>query len=484
MDKTDPARTISYKFKFDKGNEKTFVIKMDRKTLDLIDDPKDSYPEWANLEYQQCSNCPLDPKDHPHCPIAMKMTEIVDFFCKPIDCEAVDLSVQTPERTYKKRVGLRSSVVSLIGIYMATSGCPIMDKLRPMARHHLPLATTPETTYRSLANYLIAQYLLAHQGKEPDWELNNLGPIYDAIKTVNMHFRKRLLKVSREDYALNAILTLDAHAYYINLSLIGDTFYTIENLFDESVRTKSISYDSSQKAENGSGDIRSYQYQFIFNNNYVTEFNFDIDAETLYLLNTQEPPLPSWTKLDCQKCPNCPLDQTLCPHCPAAAGIANVMESLSETLAIPEADILVKTVERDFFKHTSVAEGLSSMMSLLMISSGCPVLSRLKPLANHHLPFESTEERIYRTLGMYLLHQKFSPKSKGHPDWTLNNWPKFFEEINMVRRSFCSRFREIPIEGDILNILINLDCFIGYRDFRISEDHNRDLQKLFERSYS
>jgi len=483
MDNSNDSRTILYKFKFSEDSKQDFVVKMDSQTLDIISDPKDSYPEWAKLEYQKCSNCPLNEKEHEYCPIAMKLAGTVDFFCKPLEFKDVDLSVETPERTFKKKVDLKSAAVSLIGIYMATSGCPIMDKLRPMVRHHLPLATTPETTYRSISNYLIAQYLLARQGKEPDWELKNLGEIYDAIKIVNTHFRERLLKISSENYALSAILTLDAYAYYINLSLIGDTFYTIESLFDEALQTKIISFDSSQKPENGPGDISTYQYQFNFRNNYIKEFTFDIDAETLSLLATQKSSPPSWTKLSCQKCPNCPLDESQYPYCPAATGIAETIESLSETLAIKEADVTVKTSERNYVKRTSVAEGLSSMMALVMISSGCPVLSKLRPLVRNHLPFEAPEEQIYRSLGMYLLHQKFSAKSKDTPDWTLSDFTKFFEEINAVNESFCSRLREITIGEDNLNILTKLGCFTRYIGFRVSDENIRDLQKLFEKSY-
>ncbi|MCK5178108.1 MAG: hypothetical protein KAR32_01135 [Candidatus Omnitrophica bacterium] len=483
MDNSNGVRTILYKFKFSEDNEQDFAVKMDSQTLDIISDPKDSYPEWAKLEYQKCSNCPLNEKEHEYCPIAMKLVGTVDFFCKPLEFKDVDLIVETPERTFSKKVDLKSAAVSLIGIYMAASGCPIMDKLRPMARHHLPLATTPETTYRSIANYLIAQYLIAQQGKEPDWELKNLGGIYDAIKIVNTHFRERLLKISREDYALSAILTLDAYAYYINLSLIGDTFYTIERLFDASLQTKSISFDSPQKTENGSGDKHTYQYQFTFSNNYVTEFAFDIDAETLSLQNTPKGSPPSWTKLGCQKCPNCPLDENQYPYCPAATGIVETIESLSETLAIEEADVVVGTAERDFKKRTSVAEGLSSMISLVTAASGCPVLSKLRPLVRNHLPFEAPEEKIYRSLGMYLLHQKFSPKSKDNPDWTLTDFTKFFEDINIVNESFCSRLLEMTIEEDSLSRLTKLDCFTKYTDFKILENNIGDLQRLFEKSY-
>jgi hypothetical protein len=476
-------RTINYKFKFSEDNEKEFTIQMDSKTLDIMEPPCDSYPEWAKLEYQKCSNCPLNEEEHEYCPIAMKLVGTVDFFCKPLEFTDIDLTVETPERTFSKRTDLKSAAVSLIGIYMATSGCPIMDKLRPMARHHLPLATTPETTYRSISNYLIAQYLLAHQGKEPDWELKNMGELYDAIKTVNTHFRERLLKISSKDYALSAILTLDAYAYYINLSLIGDTFYTIESLFDEDLQTKKISFDSQQEEENNSGNIKTYQYQFSFSNNYIKEFTFDIDDETLSLINTQKSSLPSWTKLSCQKCPNCPLDESQYPYCPAAAGIAEAVESLSETLSIKESDVTVKTAERNFVKHTSPAEGLSSMMNFVMISSGCPVLNKLKPFVRNYLPFETNEEQIYRSLGMYLLCQKFSAKSKDNPDWTLNSFKNFFEEINIVGESFCSRLGEIALDTESLSLLTRLDCLTKYSDFLISEENICDLKKLFEKNY-
>ncbi len=483
MDNTNSSRTILYKFKFSEDNEQDFTVKMDSRTLDIIDEPKGPYPEWAKLEYQKCSNCPLNEEEQEYCPIAMKLAGTLDFCCKPLEFKDVDLTVETPERTFSKKVDLKSAAVSLIGIYMATSGCPIMDKLRPMARHHLPLATTPETTYRSIANYLIAQYLTAQKGNEPDWELKNLGRIYDAIKIVNTHFRERLLKISREDYALSAILTLDAYAYYINLSLIGDTFYTIESLFDGAPQAKTISLGSSQEDTAGSGDIDTYQYQFHFSNNYITEFTFNIDAETLSLQNIPQSSPPSWTKLNCQKCPNCPLDEDQHPYCPAAVEIAKPIESLSETLAIEESDVIVKTSERDFKKHTSVAEGLSSMISLVMISSGCPVLGALRPLVRNHLPFGAPEEQTYRFLGMYLLQQKFSQKSKDNPDWALSEFTKFFEGFNIVNKSFCSRLREITIEKSSLDILTKLHCFSQYADFKITEDNIRGLQKLFEKSF-
>lgn len=478
MNNPGDTRTICYKFRFDANNAQDFVIHLNGETLDIIEEPKDTYPEWAKLDHQKCTNCPLNSEEHEFCPIAKKLVGTVDFFCKPLEFSEVDLRVETPERVISKKTDLKSAAVSLIGIYMATGGCPIMDKLRPMVRHHLPLATTPETTYRSVANYLVGQYLASQRGKEPDWELKDLGGIYDAIKIVNSCFRERLLKISREDCALSAILTLDAHAYYINLSLIGDTFYTVESLFDNDAQAKNILFDTELP-----DDASTYCYEFTFNNDFTKKLTYSVNPESHRLIHPENASLPSWTKLGCQKCPNCPLDEIQHPHCPAAAAISEAIESLSETLPIEKADVSVKTTERDFSKYSTVTEGLSSVMDLVLVLSGCPIFGQLKPLARNHLPFETTCEQIYRSLGMYLLYQKFSEKHKAEPDWGLKNFAAFHNEIATASDAFRSRLKEIAIEEEGLNVLTNLNFFSKYTNFEISGGPVEELQKLFEKSY-
>ncbi len=66
-----------------------------------------------------------------------------------------------------------------MGIYMVTSGCPVMGKLKPMVKFHLPFASGEETSYRMVTMYLLAQFFKYKNGKEPDWDLKNLVKIYD-----------------------------------------------------------------------------------------------------------------------------------------------------------------------------------------------------------------------------------------------------------------------------------------------------------------
>ena len=48
---------------------------------------------------------------------------------------------------------------SVLGLIMATAGCPWTDRFRPMARFHLPFASEAETVYRSVCMFLLAREL-------------------------------------------------------------------------------------------------------------------------------------------------------------------------------------------------------------------------------------------------------------------------------------------------------------------------------------
>ncbi|MCK5083684.1 MAG: hypothetical protein KAR31_12310, partial [Candidatus Omnitrophica bacterium] len=360
----------------------------------------------------------------------------------------------------------------------ATGSCPIMDKLRPMARFHLPFATAIETTYRSISNYLIAQYLLSRQEKKVDWELENLKIMYEAIETVNMHFRKRLQEVSSQNYALTALLQLDSFASYISMSLSGDAFFTVESLFNKEFEKDDL-LDPKKKPED-SGEKITYQYQFKFGNNDFKEFALTLDRQNLRPINTKKNTPPAWTELKCNKCPNCPLDEKKFKHCPAATGVSEAIEFFKEMTSTEEANILVKTAERNYSADLTGTAGISSMMGLIMASSGCPILGKLKPLVRNHLPFASNKETVYRSLGMYLLSQYFVAKTGKTPDWKLKGFTQLYEDINVVNKAFCSRLREPTVEDANLNALIKLDCFAQQIGLTISEGNIEDLKNLFK----
>ena len=114
---------------------------------------------------------------------------------------------------------------------MATSGCPIMKKLKPMVFSHLPFATLKETQYRVLSMYLLAQYFVYRRGGEPDWPLSKLANLYDDIQIVNKSFFRRLAHVKIKDAALNALIKLDIFAKYVSVSINRDVLDEMESLF-------------------------------------------------------------------------------------------------------------------------------------------------------------------------------------------------------------------------------------------------------------
>ena len=226
-------KTISfhYKFTLSDGNIKEFDVELDSETLSLTGKKKQSYPEWTRLPYHKCPNCPLSDAQNPQCPIAANLVDLVEFFKDSISHDEVDIEITTEARRYVKRTSLQSGISSLIGIYMVTSGCPVMDKLRPMVRTHLPFATGEETMYRVLSMYLLAQYFLYKEGQRPDWDLKNLAEIYEEIHTVNKSFCQRLAEIHVKDASLNAVVQLDNFADITSYSLEINRLDQIKRLF-------------------------------------------------------------------------------------------------------------------------------------------------------------------------------------------------------------------------------------------------------------
>jgi len=223
---------FQYRFIFSRNLERNIDVKIDEKTLSLVQPRKASYPKWTKLKYFKCPNCLLDENRHLFCPIAIHIVELVDFFKTATSYDKIDLIVQSEERKYMKRTTLQQAISSLLGIYMVTSGCPIMEKLKPMVRYHLPFPTLRETQYRVMSMYLLAQYFLYRRGKTPDWELQNLVKTYDDIQIVNKSISQRLSQIKIKDAMLNALIKLDMFAKHISDLINKNALDEMECLFN------------------------------------------------------------------------------------------------------------------------------------------------------------------------------------------------------------------------------------------------------------
>jgi hypothetical protein len=120
--------------------------------------------------------------------------------------------VESPQGRLEHTLSTQSAVRSLIGLLMALSACPVMQKLRPMARHHLPFGDQAHTMFRYVGMYLIAQYLRARRGDAPDWNMAGLLTLFSQLHQVNRHLADRIRAASEADATVNSLIFLDTFA--------------------------------------------------------------------------------------------------------------------------------------------------------------------------------------------------------------------------------------------------------------------------------
>jgi hypothetical protein len=214
---------ITYKIRFDPQKERSFTVHLDWETLDIIQEPKDPLPEWTELGFHKCPNCPLDESLSQSCPIAVNLIDLIDFFKDFASYDEVDVWIETEQRNYSQRTSLQNAAGSLVGIYMVSSGCPVLNKLRPMVMTHLPFQSWEETLYRFITMYMFVQYILFRNGREPDWELKRFTEFYQEIELVNQGFAERLnaIQFTHSDVSISAVNILHSTASMASMT-IGD----------------------------------------------------------------------------------------------------------------------------------------------------------------------------------------------------------------------------------------------------------------------
>jgi hypothetical protein len=227
---SDDKKTITYIFDFG-SFKREIAIDLKLPLLELMSHRKKPLLPWTKLKFHQCPNCPLDEIVHPYCPVAVNLSDVIEEFNEYFSIQEVMVSIITEYREFRKSVSLQKGLSSLFGIIMATSGCPILDKLRPMVYTHLPFATSEETTYRTVSMYLLAQYFIYKRGKFPDWELNNLITICEDIKMVNKSFSYRIRSIQKKDANINSLITLDCLAALTEISISHNKLKELEFLF-------------------------------------------------------------------------------------------------------------------------------------------------------------------------------------------------------------------------------------------------------------
>lgn len=224
---------ISYELQFEDGRTKNYEVKIDPTDFTYIL-PQDALkPEWAKLDNNKCKNCPLNSAQSPYCPVALNVAQMVEDFKNHFSDSIAVARVTTPERIYEKTLDMQKAIFSIFGLVMATSPCPHMTFLRPMARFHLPFATSEETLVRSISMYLLRQYFVAKEGGQPDLSLKGLEEKYNHLQTVNTGILDRIRSIIVQDADANAMVILHSIALRLTMS-IGTNLANLQPYFKAS----------------------------------------------------------------------------------------------------------------------------------------------------------------------------------------------------------------------------------------------------------
>lgn len=204
---------INIVYHVDCGGDHTYTIpiRIDPVTLERVRADDVPAPEWASRQKLACPDCPLDP-EHTHCCAATALSQLVDTFGHMLSYSEALVRVETAQRTIETRTTMQRVISSIAGLLIATSGCPSMAFLKPMARFHLPFATREETLFRAISSYMLMQHFRHRAGDDCDMDLKDLQAKYQQASRVNHSMAERLRYLTEGDANINAVVLLDLFA--------------------------------------------------------------------------------------------------------------------------------------------------------------------------------------------------------------------------------------------------------------------------------
>jgi hypothetical protein len=191
------------------GLKEEFIIEVDEAEMSLVTRAKPPFPRWTELTYEQCDHCPLRREQTSFCPVAVNLVPLIGLSAEIASYQKISVKVITGQRTVSAVTTAQRVLGSMLGLIMATSPCPHLAYLKPMARFHLPLADPVETVYRAITMYLLAQFFKNEQGHGYNFDFSGLQQIYRNLQIINKHQANRIRAAMNQDAAVNGIILLD-----------------------------------------------------------------------------------------------------------------------------------------------------------------------------------------------------------------------------------------------------------------------------------
>lgn len=225
-------------------------------------------------------------------------------------------------------------------------------------------------------------------------------------------------------------------------------------------------------------DTIEIKYSFKFDDQQQEVIDLQLDSRTLAVVNRASDGLPEWTRLDYHQCSHCPLDIPKKPYCPVAVSLVDVATRFCNVASHEAVDLEVVIGERKISQYTVAQRGVSSLIGLLISTSGCPHTDFFKPMARFHLPLSSEEDTVFRVTGMYLMGQYFRKKGGQQADLDFQGLSRIYQNIHLLNVKIAERLRSAIEEDSSLNAVAVLDVFTHNFHFVIEEEL-ADLRQFF-----
>jgi hypothetical protein len=230
---------------------------------------------------------------------------------------------------------------------------------------------------------------------------------------------------------------------------------------------------------NNNLDSTSINYHFVFEDQTEAHIPINLRLLDLAFLPGNNKKHASWTNLEFNQCDCCQLNQSETSHCPIATNLENIISTFKNRRSYERVLLRVETPERVYEKNIPLQHGLGSLLGIIMVSSGCPTMSILRPMVRFHLPFATLEETIFRSVSCYLLGQYFQFKKGNDPDWNLERLADAYKDIQMINVGMTDRLRSISQEDANANAIVVLDVFAKALPSSIV-DCVKELEYLFQ----
>ena len=135
---------------------------------------------------------------------------------------------------------------------------------------------------------------------------------------------------------------------------------------------------------------------------------------------------------------------------------------LHDTWSCEAVNVTVATLARLVTKRTDLQEALSGLVTLSLVTSGCPRLAPLRPLALTGMPFSDLQEMFAHIATLYAFAQIRRHQRGLTADWTFAGLAALTADIAIVYQGLLDRLEEVSQKDAVRNALIKLHCHMQY----------------------